>query len=735
MATLLTASFVATQTARADSSALIAEADFDDGTYGAASTYRNQAITTTQYHSSPASMLLTSNPAQGAGYASVSMGAAIQVPGTVLAVEFWARFGGSFGANSDDSSIFQFAGRSGVESSQLGVGLRSTDGTTGELYYQETYESTHSLAAIALDNWYHITTSLSQDWQTISISLGDITYGPYQVNTAFTEIMGFNFYQTWPDDGQERRFYLDDLSIYGKATEGWETDDGQRPLTFALDTTACTYTITPVASMNSYLGVSFTRAEWLSDAVAQIMGWAMGNEVQFNKYWNDGYVWTEVDGEYGYVNIYVYFDAAHHLTSVQVQWPTDWAGDYPQLQDRITSIYAISNGLLTGLCNAVMSRDIGVSFSGVESNYYVYLPDYQARYITGWFSAEFLTHIQQGRIDLVSLAIVGASFLTGTPSGMSSSLNPPGYRLAGVKGGVVIDYTGTMSLPLTISARYDASLDPYILEFTDWFRAAVTSLVNAEMNLPYPTVTYIDSTPVKWAPRFTSVMPTAIQAGASYSYTPAINTTGAISVVSKPDWLSWSGSTLSGTPAEPGQYMVSLRASRTGGGTEYQNGTIIVSAAPSTAWPPFWTSSPPLSVAIDGAYSYAPSCNVTASISVVSKPDWLTWDGGTFSGSTAEPGTYSVRISALGPGGGTAYQEWGITVIDPTATEPGGEEPGGEDPGGNGSGGSGDGGIVRERSIAGQLETIVSVMISMFCVSAMLFVVIGTFEKINFRRK
>ena len=88
------------------------------------------------------------------------------------------------------------------------------------------------------------------------------------------------------------------------------------------------------------------------------------------------------------------------------------------------------------------------------------------------------------------------------------------------------------------------------------------------------SVTKVAQQAVKhWAPTFTNSPSTTGTIGSAYSYTPSVNESSTLALVTKPTWASWSGSVMSGTPAAAGSYpsrsrppqtQVPCRAGRTG---------------------------------------------------------------------------------------------------------------------------------------------------------------------------
>ena len=82
----------------------------------------------------------------------------------------------------------------------------------------------------------------------------------------------------------------------------------------------------------------------------------------------------------------------------------------------------------------------------------------------------------------------------------------------------------------------------------------------------------------KWAPTFTNSPSTSGRVGSVYSYTATVNSSATLTLVTKPTWASWSGSTMSGTPTTAGTYTFSIKATSNAGGIScWKNWTVTVS--------------------------------------------------------------------------------------------------------------------------------------------------------------
>lgn len=175
-------------------------------------------------------------------------------------------------------------------------------------------------------------------------------------------------------------------------------------------------------------------------------------------------------------------------------------------------------------------------------------------------------------------------------------------------------------------------------------------------------------------PVFTSTPPTTVNEGSLYSYTPTTSDpdsdTVTVSAGTLPSWLSFDGTTLSGTPGinDAGySYSVTLTADDGNGGTATQVvniDTVLISNVP-----PTFTSTPVTSATVGVTYNYTITTNdlngdtVTISVDPSSTlPAGLVLNGNLLSGKPSTAGTYTVTLIADDGNGGTATQTFTITV-------------------------------------------------------------------------
>ncbi len=171
--------------------------------------------------------------------------------------------------------------------------------------------------------------------------------------------------------------------------------------------------------------------------------------------------------------------------------------------------------------------------------------------------------------------------------------------------------------------------------------------------------------PKTWAPTFTNTPATVGKIGSSYSYVPTVNESSSLTLVSKPSWASWSGTTMTGTPTTAGSYAFSVKAtSNSGTLTSWKNWTVTVPTVvvPKT-WAPTFTNSPATTGKIGVVYSYTPKVNESSSLLLVSKPSWAKWSGTTMTGTPTTAGSYSFSVKATSTSGTlTSVKSWTVTI-------------------------------------------------------------------------
>ena len=182
------------------------------------------------------------------------------------------------------------------------------------------------------------------------------------------------------------------------------------------------------------------------------------------------------------------------------------------------------------------------------------------------------------------------------------------------------------------------------------------------------TITYT-ATAANSAPVFTSTPAEVGQVGVAYSY--AVTTTDSdgdevtLTAPTLPDWLTFDGTTLTGTPTEAGSFDVVLSATD-GTDSAEQSFTIVVTAAANAA--PSFTSTPTAIGQVGSAYSYAVTTNDAdmdaVTVSATTLPSWLSFaaasGGGTLSGTPTAAGSFAVVLSATD---GTDSAEQSFTIV------------------------------------------------------------------------
>ncbi|MHC1680333.1 MAG: carboxypeptidase regulatory-like domain-containing protein [Methanomassiliicoccales archaeon] len=151
-----------------------------------------------------------------------------------------------------------------------------------------------------------------------------------------------------------------------------------------------------------------------------------------------------------------------------------------------------------------------------------------------------------------------------------------------------------------------------------------------------------------WAPMFTSVPITEGRELSLYEYEPLCNETVIWTVSQYPDFLSWDGSVLSGTPGpqDSGSYSIRISAfSPSGSLTAWQNFTLVIG----DTWAPTFTNAPP-NAGISLPYSYYPAFNESVTIIAHStNANFLAWIGSGYEGTPApdDAASYWISITAF----------------------------------------------------------------------------------------
>ncbi|WP_309381286.1 putative Ig domain-containing protein [Cerasicoccus frondis] len=175
------------------------------------------------------------------------------------------------------------------------------------------------------------------------------------------------------------------------------------------------------------------------------------------------------------------------------------------------------------------------------------------------------------------------------------------------------------------------------------------------------------------APSFTSTPITAIDEDALYSYAvatsdPDLGDIVTVTTSDLPAWLTFDGTTLSGTPTngDVGSYDITLTATDLEGATDTQAFSITVSNVNDA---PSITSTPITAIDEDALYSYAvatsdPDVGDVITLTTSNLPAWLTFDGDTLSGTPTNDnvGSYDITFTATDLEGATDTQAFTITV-------------------------------------------------------------------------
>jgi subtilisin-like proprotein convertase family protein len=189
----------------------------------------------------------------------------------------------------------------------------------------------------------------------------------------------------------------------------------------------------------------------------------------------------------------------------------------------------------------------------------------------------------------------------------------------------------------------------------------------------------IDYDIINQPPVFTSTPTTTATEGTTYNYSPTATDPDGDTITftagSLPSWLTFNGTTLSGTPTvnDGADVTITLTADDGNGGTETQTFTISVTIT--TNLPPIFTSTPVTNVLINTGYNYQVTTSdpnndpVSVTVSPTTPlPAWLTFNGTQLLSGTAPTiaGTQDLSFIANDGKGGTATQNFTITIVADT---------------------------------------------------------------------
>jgi hypothetical protein len=169
----------------------------------------------------------------------------------------------------------------------------------------------------------------------------------------------------------------------------------------------------------------------------------------------------------------------------------------------------------------------------------------------------------------------------------------------------------------------------------------------------------------QWAPIITTTPGDDARVLREYSYTPAANETVTYEVTQKPDWLTWDGTTLSGTPTEAdvGTSTVILRAtSYVGWGSVEQTWDIDVSLIDFE-----FTTPPARNGYVDSEYRYIPATTMDehgVTYAVTTDSPYLTWNAtsGLLHGRLIYRDPIHVTVAATDVHGRTIWENYTIEV-------------------------------------------------------------------------
>lgn len=162
-----------------------------------------------------------------------------------------------------------------------------------------------------------------------------------------------------------------------------------------------------------------------------------------------------------------------------------------------------------------------------------------------------------------------------------------------------------------------------------------------------------------WAPTFTTNPATTDIRNHTYSYSPHLNESVSLSLITYPNWATWSSGGFSGIPTVLGSYPFKLEAWSTNGTlAKWQNWSVVVGS-----WVPTFTSTPALFIDRFSLYEYTPTLNETSTIYNMSAPSWASYNAGLMSGTPTVNGAYDFKLRAESMNGtGWKWQNWTVDV-------------------------------------------------------------------------
>jgi predicted peptidase len=187
---------------------------------------------------------------------------------------------------------------------------------------------------------------------------------------------------------------------------------------------------------------------------------------------------------------------------------------------------------------------------------------------------------------------------------------------------------------------------------------------------PNATQSFVINVSTLMPPSITSSAITSAAVGQLYSY--SITTTGnpapSLSTVEDlPEWLSFNGNVLSGTPTNAGSLAITLVADNGVNPPATQSFTINIGIAPQI------TSSPITAATVGQPYSYTISTTGTPapSLSASGLPAWLSLSGNVLSGTPTSTGTSgSITLTASNGFGSNATQSFTLTTSAANTNDP-----------------------------------------------------------------
>ena len=408
----------------------LGEADFDDGTLGDfTSNYDAITVSSQHYRSAPNSMV-ASPPNETTAVLQFSSTA---YPRDRIDIGLSMLFEGNFAIGYDD---VLYSGNNNP--GHISLGLHSIDGVTAEAYLSSSGDGSQHMtgAILSMGTWYDIIISMPTGWTSYSVSINDVSYGPYEIidpNGMVDFLTDLELTVNSLSSGS-LAVYVDDVSVTRYAPKDQ-----------------------PIALVVQCL-------------LSGVWSMVTGQNSKITYYYED-YA-AQLSGSYGYAYIEWTEDIYGGLSSAIITYSA-------ALATRVAEIYDAIEGLTIAIMNVILGHPPGVMFSDYASEYYSASIDHSARTITLTLATGLISQAERF-IDPINIGINAQVGIPATTSYIGSAISYTGPR-----GTTGMD-AGSLSSG-TVVLSWSPQFDPYTECYELW-QALLTSHIHAAVGgLPMPT--------------------------------------------------------------------------------------------------------------------------------------------------------------------------------------------------------------------------------------------------------